>query len=64
MMLNCRVRGCLAMLVIKKLQELKSNLLLGLIDLKRYNKELDEILEKVDNEFDRQVVNSYKDVDI
>lgn len=52
------------MWIIKKLQELRTNLLLGIINLKRYNEELDELLEKVDSEREKRLINSYKDVDI
>lgn len=52
------------MWLIKTLRELKSQYLLGLIELKRYEKELDKLLEVVDDEFSKQIINSYKDKDI
>ena len=52
------------MWLIKRLQELKTNFILGLINFKRYNDELDELLEKVENEREKRLIISYKDVDI
>ena len=52
------------MWIIKRLQELKTNLILGLINIKKYNEELDELLEKVDNIREKRLIASYRDVDI
>lgn len=52
------------MWIIKILQELRTKLLLGIINLNRYNKELDELLEKVDSEREKRLIDSYRDVDI
>jgi len=48
----------------KELAELKSQYLLGVISRKQYLIKLDEMLDEVLNEIDREIINNHKDLDV
>lgn len=48
----------------RKLQELRTQYILGIINDQQYDRELDKLLELTDDEEERQIINSYKDRDI